>query len=385
MRRLFRLGLALLLVAIVQLAVRAADPIDRLRTHITQAMTEARGRMGVAIKHLESGTELAVNGDEKFPMASTFKLPVLVTLYDKAKKGQLKWDETVDIDVHDQHLGSGDLSYLYDVPGVKLSLHNVANLMMMISDNSGADICLTRAGVDNVNRLMASLGAGDLHVDRPTQELILDYQGRDTARLKGMTLAEIQKSAPPPASDQTTAPDGNAIEARFKRDDRFAADPRDQATPKAFVTLLEKMWRGDAVDKASSEAMLETMKRCRTGAGRIKGLLPPNTVVAHKTGTIGGVVDDVGIIYLPDDAGHVAIAVMSKQTRATDAEVERAIAQIARYAYDYFLFTAREGAHSAPARERSGARGPRERPSRGRGPQRADVARWGAGVGQSPT
>jgi hypothetical protein len=74
---------------------------------------------------------------------------------------------------------------------------------------------------------------------------------------------------------------------------------------------------------------------------------------------------------LPDDAGHVAIAVMSKQTRATDAEVERAIAQIARYAYDYFVFTAREGAHSAPARERSGARGPRERPSRG--------------VGQSPT
>ena len=43
--------------------------------------------------------------------------------------------------------------------------------------------------------------------------------------------------------------------------------------------------------------------------------------------------------YLPDDAGHLAIAVLSKQTRATDAEVERAIAQIARYAYDYFIFT----------------------------------------------
>jgi beta-lactamase class A len=366
MKAVFRLSVAVLLVALVQLAARAADPIDRLRTHITQAMTEARGRMGVAIKHLESGTEIAVNADEKFPMASTFKLPVLVTLYDKAKNGQLAWDETVDVGVRDQHLGSGDLSYLYDVPGAKLSLHNVANLMMMVSDNSGADICLTRAGVNNVNALMASLGAGDLHVDRPTQELILDYQGRDTARLKGMTLAEIQKRAAADAPPQT-----NAVEARFKRDDAFAADPRDQATPRAFVTLLEKMWRGEVVDKASSDAMLETMKRCRTGAGRIKGLLPPNTVVAHKTGTIGGVVDDVGIIYLPDDAGHVAIAVMSKQTRATDVEVERAIAQIARYAYDYFVFTARQGAHSAPARERSGARGPRERPSRG--------------VGQSPT
>ena len=92
------------------------------------------------------------------------------------------------------------------------------------------------------------------------------------------------------------------------------------------------------------------MKRCRTGAGRIKGLLPPNTVVAHKTGTIGGVIDDVGIVYLPEDSGHLAIAVMSRQTRATDTEVERAIAQIARYAYDYFTFT-------TPARAKTGSGG----------------------------
>jgi beta-lactamase class A len=344
MKRLVHLSVVAVVVVALHVPARAADPIDRLRTHITQAMTEARGRMGVAIKHLESGTEIVVNADEKFPMASTFKLPVLVTLYDRAKKGQVKWDETVDVGVHDQHLGSGDLSYLYDVPGVKLSLHNVANLMMMVSDNSGADICLTRAGADNVNALMSSLGAGDIHVDRPTQELILDYQGRDTARLKGMTLAEIQKASPPSSETaQANALQANAIDARFARDDKFAADARDQATPKAFVTLLEKMWRGEAVDKASSEAMLETMKRCRTGAGRIKGLLPSNTTVAHKTGTIGGVVDDVGIIYLPDEAGHVAIAVLSKQTRAADVEVERAIAQIARYAYDYFMFTRRTG------------------------------------------
>src|SRR2546426_7975629 len=180
MQRVFRLGLAVLLVAVMQLAARAADPIDRLRTHITQAMTEARGRMGVAIKHLESGAEVTVNADEKFPMASTFKLPVLVTLYDKARKGQVKWDETVEVGVRDQHLGSGDLSYLYDVPGLKLSLHNVANLMMMVSDNSGADICLTKAGVENVNAVMRALGVTALRVDRPTQELILDYQLRDT-------------------------------------------------------------------------------------------------------------------------------------------------------------------------------------------------------------
>jgi beta-lactamase class A len=337
MTRALRVIVVVLAIVVVQPSLRAADPIDRLRGHIEQAMAAARGRMGVAIKHLESGTEIAINADETFPMASTFKLPVLVGLYDNAKKGQLHWDEMVDITIRDQHLGSGDLSYLYDMPGVKLSMHNVANLMMMVSDNSAADICLTRAGVDHVNALMKTLGVTDLHVDRPTQELILDYQQRDTAGLKGLTLPDIQKAV------AASPRDANAIDARFARDDAFAADLKDQATPHAFVALLERIWRGEAVDRESSQAMLETMKRCRTGAGRIKGLLPPNAVVAHKTGTIAGVVDDVGIVYLPDAAGHVAIAVMSKQTRATEAEVERAIADVARYAYDYFTFAAPNG------------------------------------------
>lgn len=337
MTRHARVAVAAVLGVVLQISVRAADPIERLRSHMEQAMNGARGRMGAAVLHLESGTEIAINADERFPMASTFKLPVLVALYDKAKNGQLNWDEMIDIGVLDQHLGSGDLSYRYDLPGVRLSMHNVANLMMLVSDNSAADICLTKAGRDNVNALMRSLGVDVLRVDRPTQELILDYQQRDTARLKDLSFAEIQKQA------AAMPREANPVEARFARDDAFAADPRDQATPRAFVRLLDRIWRGEAVDRAASDAILDTMKRCRTGEGRIKGLLPSTVTVAHKTGSIGGVIDDVGIVYLPDGAGHLAIAVMSKQTRAPEADVERAIAEIARYAYDYFTFAAPKG------------------------------------------
>jgi beta-lactamase class A len=337
MTRLFRVSVILFAIITLEGSARAADPIERLRTHVEQTAVQARGHVGVMIRHLASGTEIAIDADQKFPMASTFKLPVLATLYDKASKHLLNWNEAIDIGVRDQHLGSGDLSYLYDPPGVRLSLHNVANLMMMVSDNSAADICLTRAGAANVNTLMSSLGANGIHVDRPTQELILDYLGRDTAALKGLPLAEIQKTLDAPPRDT------NAVEARFARDDRFAADARDQATPRAFVTLLERLWRGEVVDRASSEAILETMKRCRTGTARLKGLLPPTTVVAHKTGTIGGVVNDVGIIYLPDEAGHVAVAVLSRQTRAPEEDAERVIAQVARFAYDYFTFATPKG------------------------------------------
>jgi beta-lactamase class A len=310
-----------------------ARHLDRLRGRIEATIPLAQGVVGIAIKHLESEASIAINGDEPFPMASTFKLPVLVELHAAARDGRLGWDQTVAVTPQDQHLGSGDLTPLYDPPGVTLSMRNLANLMMMISDNSAADICLNKVGAASVTNRMRSLGVAGIRVDRTCQELILDYQGRDTAALKDLARDDLREALRRDARPQT-------VEARFAADDRIAGDPRDNATPNAMVALLERIWDGEAPDRASSDAILELLKRCRTGENRLRGLLPRSTDVAHKTGTLGGVVNDVGIVYLPGDAGHVAIAVMSKRTRATLEEVERTIAHIARYAYDYFLFTA---------------------------------------------
>jgi len=60
--------------------------------------------------------------------------------------------------------------------------------------------------------------------------------------------------------------------------------------------------------------------------------------VAHKTGTIAGTASDVGLITLPDQAGHVALAVYIKGSEREGAERERTIAQISRSIYDFFLF-----------------------------------------------
>jgi beta-lactamase class A len=319
-------------LALPALIEARAGSLDRLRARIAAAARAAEGPVGVAVKHLESGVELAVNGDEPFPMASVFKLPVLVELFAKAKAGDLDWDDEIDVGPRDQHIGSGDLSYDYDPPGIELSLRNVANLMMIESDNSAADICLRIAGVGDVNARMRALGLSGIRVDRSAQELILDYQGRETATLKDLPFGELVTRLAPSPSPAST------VEGRFGADDRYAADPRDTATPRALMALLEKIWRGEAVDPESSAAMLEVMKRCQTGRGRLPGLLPPGTDVAHKTGTMGGAIADVGILYLPDGAGHVAIAVLTKRTRSASADVERAIAEIARFAYDYFLF-----------------------------------------------
>ena len=69
-------------------------------------------------------------------MASTFKLPVLVELHAMAKAGTLDWDERIEVTSKDQHLGSGDITPLFDPPGLSISMRNMANMMMMISDET---------------------------------------------------------------------------------------------------------------------------------------------------------------------------------------------------------------------------------------------------------
>jgi beta-lactamase class A len=78
------------------------------------------------------------------------------------------------------------------------------------------------------------------------------------------------------------------------------------------------------------------MLGCQTGVRRIRGLLPADIPVAHKTGTIGGTTNDYGIIYLPDDLGHVALCVLSKDSNPD--RTEDTIALIAKTVFDYFCF-----------------------------------------------
>ena len=105
-----------------------------------------------------------------------------------------------------------------------------------------------------------------------------------------------------------------------------------------MAALLERIYRKDLLKANSADLLLDIMKRCQTGQARLKGLLPVGTEVAHKTGTIGGSANDVGIMTLPDNAGHVALAVFVKSSEKEIPARERAIAEIARAVHDFFLF-----------------------------------------------
>jgi len=290
----------------------AGPRLDRLRLQIERLIAREDGVVGVAVKHLESGLALAVNGDVPFPMASTFKVPILVELFYQVKEGRLGLDDEIGLQPADQHVGSGLLSKL-EVPGVKLSVLNLAHLMMMISDNSATDILLEKVGAANVNARLESLGIEGLTVNRSCQKLIEDIRA-------------LYEGAKTPGDVRTAII-------------KFSDDPQDRATPLAMNGLLEMIHEKTIIDPASCDRIIDIMLKCETGSGRIPGELPRDTKLAHKTGTIAGTVNDCGIIDLPDGAGSVALTVFTKNFTEDTSDVEGLIARIARFVYDAFYFT----------------------------------------------
>jgi len=303
--------------------------LERLRAAVTEAAEKSTGEMGVAIEHLESGLRLEVRGDVAYPMASTFKLPLLVTLFHQVDEGKVRLDEMVSLESGDLHIGSGRLDDFL-APGISLSIANLAALMMRVSDNSAADELLSRVGPENVRERLRALGIDGISVDRTGQRLILDSLGMPPERTEGMTRREILDflNAYQPAPGEL-----EAAASAFER------DPRDTATPLAMNALLGAIYSGRAASPDSTRRMTEILLACETGKNRIPGLLPEGGVAAHKTGTLGGAIADVGVLYLAEGRGHVLMSILTRGVKDRD-KAERAIAEIARYAFDYFQFNA---------------------------------------------
>jgi beta-lactamase class A len=283
--------------------------------------------------HLETGESVAINGSDRFPMASTFKVPVAVQLLWLVDQGRLRLDSLITVAPSDIHPGSGEISNLLDDPGVVLSVRNLLELMLLISDNSATDILLrTAGGGPAVNARLAALGVRGISVDRPTVRLIADAVGVKELPPESQWTKEVLFGAIRAVPDSMRQAAGRA----------FYDDLRDTATPEGMTALLAAIWRGQTLSAAQTALLLNIMERCQTGPARLKGMLPAGTRVMHKTGTLGnGVANDVGILALPDGAGHVAIAAFVKRSTSEVAVQERALAHAARAVYDYFLFRTR--------------------------------------------
>ena len=304
----------------------AAPGRATFESELARLAQAADGEVGVLARHLETGLTLSLHDKESFPMASTFKIAVAAAVLAKVDKGQLTLDQLITVDP--KHvLSSEGIAEIFPFPGVAASVHNLIESMLTRSDNTATNVLIELAGGPAaITAWVRGLGVEGMRIDGDTNDIV--------ARFFGVSLA----NGPVDAQLKQAVAANPALEALGEEPNpSFDDDVRDTATPESMVLLLSRIVAGQALSPGSTEVLLGSMERCITGLKRLRGLLPDGVNVKDKTGTIGGTVNDVGIITLPNGRGRILIAVYIKKSRKPVAAREHVIAEIARSVYDYML------------------------------------------------
>jgi len=245
------------------------DP--ELDARVSAVLAGVSGRIGIAIKDLHTGRGVLHDADGEYEAASLFKVPVMYEVYRQREQGRLSFAESLVLT--DRHVAF-DLGTLDREAGDSIVLAEALERMITISDNSSAVLLTDRVGALNIERTMQTLGLRHTRI-----------------RLNDLTTS-----------------------------------------PGDMLILLESLARGDTLNSAASAEMVRLLSRQRVN-DRIPRLLPPGTIVAHKTGNLAGVVHDVGIIYGPD---ATLIVVVLVNRSSNERQATQVIADLALLAYEYF-------------------------------------------------
>jgi len=269
-----------------------------LPQQMEQIAAAARGHTGAAVLVVETGRSASFHGQDRFPMQSVYKFPIGMAVLHRVDQGALSLDQKL-------HVAPGDLvpagvhSPLRDKHpqgNIDVSVSELLRLTISESDGAASDVLMRAAGgAGSVTQYLRSIGAKDIVV----------------------------------ATTESAMAAGPMVQYR------------NWVTPVAAVGLLKLLQQGRGLSPRSRTLLLDWMTGSSPGPKRIKGLLPPGTEVAHKTGTSGTSPDgltratnDVGLVTLPD-GNHLAIAVFVSDSRASTEIREEVIAKIARAAWDW--------------------------------------------------
>jgi len=143
---------------------------QKLESTINDIDRSLDGVIGVAILDLTSGQKFLLHADEVFPQASSIKIAVLAELYHQAQTGKLKLNDLYTVQASDLVPDSDIMGGL--TPGVtRITLRDLATMMVAVSDNSATNVLIDRVGMENVDGLMTSLGLTRTRLRRKMMDL----------------------------------------------------------------------------------------------------------------------------------------------------------------------------------------------------------------------
>jgi len=276
-----------------------ANALDLPRNDLAeaiQALIDAhQGKVAVSMKHLTTGETFQFRSDEPMPTASLIKLAVMIEVYEQAREGKVRLEDSVTLAEADKVPGSGILTAHFSA-GTTMSLRDAVRLMMVFSDNTATNLVLDKIGI-----------------------------GSTAARMESWGFANTKIHSKVFRRETSIAPE---------RSQQFGLG---STTAAEMIALLEQIHGGRRIAESDRVAMLDHLKHC-DDKDKFPRRLPAGTVVAHKTGSVERSRTDAGIIYSP--SGPIALCVLTSDNEDRSWRPDNAgnalCAAIARCVYDHF-------------------------------------------------
>ncbi len=251
--------------------------MDTATQRITNLITASGIDVGFAAIKVETGQQIAVNGAELFPTASTFKVPVMVEIHAQARQGQFKISDRMMFEEVHRVIGSGVIQALG--VGLNPTVRDLMTLMIIVSDNTATDILCDLVGPANVTARMRSLGLQDIHTPAACHGL---FRRAWSLPLEGPVgyadFKAASKAAPMPFTSGAYSRDGS----------NNTASAIDMAR---LMVLIQQGKAGTVEDCADMIAIMEYQHY----QNRVPRFLPAGSV-ANKTGSLRGLRNDAGLI-----------------------------------------------------------------------------------------
>lgn len=272
------------------LCVNAQEKIDRKLTSKLQELVKGfRGDVGIYVQNLKTGKSAQINADTIFPTASMIKVPIMVGIFDKIEKGELKYDESLVYKDSLLYAGEDILGSFKD--GEKIKLSKVQMLSITTSDNTASLWLQKLVGGENINKWLAANGFSNTRMNSRTAGRQGDWRKYGWG----------------------------------------------QTTPREMANLVKRIHEGNAVSPAASERMYRNMIRIYWDAEALSQI-PPYVQAASKQGAVDRSRSEVVLVNAPH--GDYVFCIVTKNQQDTswtpDNEGYRMIRELSKLLWNYF-------------------------------------------------
>lgn len=269
---------------------------NTLQLKMDSIIKSKKADVGVSVYYLSDHRSVSVNGDKHYPMQSVYKFHLALAVLNQVDQGKFKLGQKIFVKKSDLLPNTwSPLREKYPNGNMALPLSEILKYTVSESDNNGCDILFRLiGGTDKAHQFIKKQGIKDISITGTEEEMHKDDQ------------------------------------VQF----------RNWTTPKAANELLKKFREGKVLKKTTGDFLMKVMEETVTGPGKIKGLLPQGTLVAHKTGNSGvnkaGITaasNDIGIVTLPNGKKMLISAFVS-MSKENDKENDKIIAELAKAAFE---------------------------------------------------